>query len=80
MKKWEIAAIVVFFAVFILILSSVEQPWHRGEQPWKPKTSKLGDRTMAIDDVPIWTFPLSSDDHLDIDLWGEYGYGKESWF
>lgn len=77
MKKWEIAAIVVFFAVFILLLSSVEQPWHSGEQSWQPKTSKLcPDVGIAIDDVFILTFPLSIDDHLDIDFFGEYGYGS----
>ena len=73
MKKWEIAAIVVFFAVFILLLSSVEQPWHSDEQSWQPKTSKLGDVGIAIDDVFILTFPISIDDHLDIDFWEGYG-------
>jgi len=60
MKKWEIAAIVVFFAVFILLLSSVEQPW-------QSKTSKVDD-IVVIDDFTIWPHLSFVMDRLDIDF------------
>jgi hypothetical protein len=60
MKKWEIATIVVFFAVFILLLSSVEQPW-------QSKTSKVDDM-VVIDDFAIWPHLSFVTDRLDIDF------------
>jgi hypothetical protein len=60
MKKWEIATIVVFFAVFILLLSSVELPW-------QSKTSKIGE-WVTNDDFTIRPHLSFVTDRLDIDF------------
>jgi hypothetical protein len=66
MKKWEIATIVVFFAVFILLLSSVELPWDSGEQPWQSKTSKIGEWVINDDFyVMIAYAPIIADSFLE---------------
>lgn len=36
MKKWEITVLIGFFAIFVILFFSVEQPW-------QPKTSKVGE-------------------------------------
>jgi hypothetical protein len=58
MKKWEIAVLIGFFAVFIILFFSVEQPW-------QPKTSTVGEWVM-INDVGFSVDSVSVDDHLDI--------------
>ena len=65
MKKWEIAVIVGFFAVFIILLFSVEQPW-------EPETSKVGEMVI-INDVCIWPHSLLVDDYLDVNFRSEDG-------
>lgn len=59
MKKWGIAALVVFFAVFILLFSSVEQPR-------KPKITKICEWEI-IDDVyvQIAVSPVIADSFLE---------------
>ena len=47
MKKWEIAVLIGFFAVFIILFFSFER-----ERPWEPKTSKVEEMVM-IDDTYI---------------------------
>jgi hypothetical protein len=58
MKKWEIIALVFFFGLFIILFFSVEQPW-------QPKTSKVGE-TVWIEDVGISVDSVSVDDQLAI--------------
>ena len=58
MQKWEISVVVAFFALFIILFFSVEQPW-------QPKTSKVGEMVM-IDDIVFSVDSVSVADHLDI--------------
>jgi hypothetical protein len=58
MQKWEISVVVAFFALFIILFFSVEQPW-------QPKTSKVGEMVM-IDDVVFSVDSVSVADHIDI--------------
>jgi hypothetical protein len=58
MKKWEIGVLIGFFAVFVILFFSVEQPW-------QPKTSKVGE-PIIIDDVHLDVDSILVDDHLDI--------------
>jgi len=58
MKKWEIAVLICFFAVFVALFFSVEQPW-------QSKTSKVGE-SVIIDDVHFSVGSVSIDDHLNI--------------
>jgi len=58
MKKWEIIVIVAFFAVFVILFFSVEQPW-------EPKTSKVGE-TVWIEDMGISVDSVSVADYLNI--------------
>lgn len=65
MKKWEIAVIIGFFAVFLILFFSAEQ-----ERPWEPKTSKVGERVI-IDDVHFSIDSVSVDDYLNIHFVGK---------
>ena len=62
MKKWEVAAIVIFFALFVIFFFSVKQP-----QPWEPEISKVGE-TVWIDEVGIRVDSVSVDERLFIDF------------
>lgn len=66
MKKWEIVVIVAFFAVFIILFFSVEQPW-------QPKTSKVGEMTV-IDDVYVQINPPLVEDSLSINFRNAHGF------
>ena len=65
MKKWEIAVIVGFFAVFLILFFSVKPPW-------EAETFKIGE-TKLIDDVGILPDSLLVSDKLDIEF---RNYGK----
>lgn len=59
MKKWEIAVLVCFFAIFILLLASVEQPG-------QSKTSKIGEMVIRDDFyVKIDYAPVIADSFLE---------------
>jgi hypothetical protein len=58
MQKWEISVVVAFFVLFIILFFSVEQPW-------QPKTSKVGEMVM-VDDVVFSVDSVSVADHFDI--------------
>ena len=60
MKKWEVAAIVVFFALFVIFFFSVKQPWG-------PEISKVGE-IVWIDEVGIRVNSVSVDERLLIDF------------
>jgi len=60
MKKWEVAAIVIFFALFVIFFFSVKQPW-------EPEVSKVGE-TVWIDEVGIRVNSVSVDERLLIDF------------
>jgi len=62
MKKWEVAAIVIFFALFVIFFFSVKQP-----QPWEPEISKVGE-IVWIDEVGIRVDSVSVDERLFIDF------------
>ena len=67
MKKWEIGVLIGFFTIFIILFLSVE--W---EQPWEPKTSKVGEM-VTIDDVNIWPHSLLVTDSLDVNFMRRMG-------
>ena len=66
MKKWEITVLIGFFAIFVILFFSVEQPW-------QPKTSKVGEM-IIIDDVYVLVDPPLVRDSLLIDFRNHHGF------